>query len=65
MTSLTCLFHLLVVSEDGEGIQLSLCNGKAQSGFQRDYHWSCVVSTNTHMHNTKSQYRQFILARIP
>lgn len=33
-----------VVSEDGEGIQLSLCDGKAQSGLQRDDHRSCTVS---------------------
>lgn len=37
-----------VDSADGEGIQLSLCDGEAQSGVQRDDHQSCIVSVDVH-----------------
>lgn len=33
----------LFLSEDGEGIQLPLCDGKTQSSFQRDDHQSRTV----------------------
>lgn len=35
-------------SEDGEGIQLSLCDGEAQGGLQRDHHQPCIVSVTVH-----------------
>lgn len=35
-----------LVSEDGERIQLSLRDGKAQSSFQRDDHQLCSVSAH-------------------
>lgn len=37
-----------VDSEDGEGIQLSLRDGEAQSGLQRDHHQSRIVSVDVH-----------------
>lgn len=45
-SSLVCVF--CVDSEDGEGIQLPLCDGEAQSGVQRDHHQSCIVSVDFH-----------------
>lgn len=45
-SSLVCVF--CVDSEDGEGIQLSLCDGEAQSGVQGDHHQSCIVSVDVH-----------------
>lgn len=46
---LLCATRCCVVSsEDGEGVQLPLCDGEAQSGVQRDHHQSCVVSVDAH-----------------
>lgn len=45
---LDCVKICCFFSEDGKGIQLSLCDGKAQGGFQRDDHRSCTVSTDAH-----------------
>lgn len=42
------LCYGFLIPEDGEGIWLSLCDGKTQSGFQRNYHQSCNVSTYAH-----------------
>ncbi len=39
------------VSEDGEGILLSVCDGQTQSGLQRDSDQRCAVSI-THEENT-------------
>ncbi len=39
------------VSEDGEGILLSVCDGQTQSGLQRDGDQRCAVSI-THEENT-------------
>ncbi len=39
------------VSEDGEGILLSMCDGQTQSGLQRDGDQRCAVSI-THEENT-------------
>lgn len=51
---------VLFFKEDGKGVQLSLCDGKTQSGFQRDDHQPCIVSPDLLLTMNTVQLRDII-----